>query len=484
MKLNFKKIDVIIIVILLVIAGFILFRGGYIPEPGKPTTPAIEIEHDDEANKLIVRSVSREVLWLDIEIQGQCDKTSLGPYVTPGNEITKCKGTIILTYKPTNEEIYSWTFSEKDILPSSVIGGNYRSVSPEDEGAHFNSIIIGEEFFREWWYYTVIFDEESDLAGWTLTISFNHMSRNDLFMLKPDILFVVLHSPDGKEYGGIIERSRPILGLLQEPSLKAASSANGFKVSFEDSYVQGKSPNWHIHIEGENIDNKANLKMDLQFFANSDPYWTHSSRLIDKSKGRISSYIFLGCDVEGTVSLDNVIFNVKGEGHHEHTWASGIMVKTIFKGWDWYNIKLDNGWTIYFNNYYVTTQIQGEKTYTTNPFSTLIITTDSGKTMTLLESLNVEIKNSDKIFLLLNIPKQTQITASPSITQPLLRTYQIELALNINSNITLNNIWKGIVHVGMKIGRSAIDGLITWSDDDGDHEIELNGIATTWNMRH
>jgi hypothetical protein len=36
----------------------------------------------------------------------------------------------------------------------------------------------------------------------------------------------------------------------------------------------------------------------------------------------------------------------------------------------------------------------------------------------------------------------------------------------------------------MKIGRNTVTGEITWSDDDGEHEINLNGIGTIWNMRH
>jgi len=35
----------------------------------------------------------------------------------------------------------------------------------------------------------------------------------------------------------------------------------------------------------------------------------------------------------------------------------------------------------------------------------------------------------------------------------------------------------------MKIGMSKISGKITWSDDEGDQEVELNGIGNIWSMR-
>ena len=484
MNLKIRKIDAIIVVALLIIAGIVLFRTGVIDEPGKKTTPRIDIDQDDAHNKLIIRHVSKDVLWLDITIQGECDKSHLGNKVIEGDEITSCKGTISLIYDPTGAVLGSWTFTEKDVLPESIVAGNLRAVSPEDQGAHFNTKIFGEEFFREWWYYTMIFDEDSDLAGWTMTVSFNHMARNDLFLLKPDILFIVIHSPDGKEYGGIIERERPIFGIINQPVLQAASSNSNVKISFEESYVSGLAPNWNIHIEGENLDPDVNIVMDLQFTAQSDPYWLHSTRAIDKSKGNIASYTFLGCNVEGTVSFDDIPYEVKGIGHHEHTWASGIFTKSIIRGWDWCHMKLDNGWEIYFNNYYFTPQIKTSKVYDSNAFANVIITTNNGKTLTILDEVTTEIIQSDKVFLLLNIPNEEKVIASPGTVQVFLKTYSISLNLNIETDNSLDNTWRYPAHVGMKIGRSTVSGLITWTDDSTLHEVELNGIATTWNMRH
>lgn len=460
-----------------------MIQGEYISEPGKEEIPTIIIEQDDPGKKLTVTYVSTDVLWIDIEIKGTCDKSSLGKYVTPGDEITNCFDEIIIIYKPNRYEIGRWTFSERDELPESIIPGNFRSVSPEDEGPHFTKKLLGDLFYREWWYYSVVFDEDSDLAGWTATISFNHMARGDLFITKPDMLVVILHSPDGKQYGRIIDKER-YLGILKEPSLQAGGSNQGFKVTFDESYVQGKAPNWHVHIEGDNIDVNHDLIIDLNFEAVSSPYWTYSTRPIDKSQGNIASYVFLGCAITGSVIIDGLNYNVFGSGHHEHTWARGILTKSVIRGWDWTHMSFDNGWNIYYCNYYFTQQYKSIKTYNSNPFANIIITTDNGKTLTLLEDVTIEITESDKLFLILNIPDKMKINALPGAWQIFTKSANVELNIDIDEIHTFTREWKKSAHVGMKIGRTTIKGKITWTDDWGDHDIELNGIGTIWHMRH
>jgi predicted secreted hydrolase len=190
----------------------------------------------------------------------------------------------------------------------------------------------------------------------------------------------------------------------------------------------------------------------------------------------------MGCEVTGTVKLDGLEFNVKGIGHHEHSWSLGI-VKFTIHGWDWYYMKLDNGWNIYYSKYYLTRQILPSQTTRINPLATLIITTDHGETVTILENLDITIKNSDKLFLLLKMPKDIKISAKPSISQILLKTSDISLNIDITAKNTYDKTWKFPTYVGMKIGLNTVTGSIKWSDNDGNHEVELNGIGTIWNMR-
>lgn len=483
MTLKFRKIDAIIIVILLIIAGVVLFKTGYVKPPGKPGTPEIHFVKDD-ANKILkVVYVSTEVFWKDISIDGTCDKSGLGEKVVEGNEITACEGTITIIFKPTQDVLGSWTFIHVPVPPEGVFLSKDRVVTPADEGDHYNNLLVN----REWWYYTAVFGNDCEMAGWTVSISFNHMSRNDLFWSKPDLLFVTLMSPDGKKYGGVVERERPLLGdygILKKPVLQVTSSDEGFRVEFEKSYVQGLAPSWRVYIEGNDIDKDNDIVMDLQFFAPSAPLWTYGSRPIENSKSNIASYVFLGCEVEGEVKINGLNYNVKGVGHHEHTWASALITKALIHGWDWCQITLENGWNIYYSNYYFLPQISETKESKINPLSTILITSDNGNKITNLEDINVNILKSDQLFLLLNIPVETQVIATPSNTQLILKSYNIKLNLDIKAENTIDLDWKRLTGVGMKLGRSTVTGNIIWNDEYGDHDVEINGIGTIWNMRH
>ena len=485
MSSKLKKIDAIIIVALLIIAGAVLIKVGYVEPPIVPITPEIEFYRDDAEKILRVVNVDSEIYWSDIKIYGDnFDKGFLGAQVVVGDEITNCEGTITIYYKPNNDFLGSWTFTPKKKLPESITTPNERTVKPEDEGEHYKDLLVN----REWWYYTAVFSKDSELPGWTLSVSFNYMSRTDILFTKPDMMFVVLTSPEGDRYSGVIEKDRPLLGsyaFLKDPVLQVTSSDKGFRVSFEDSFVQGKWPNWHLHVETNNVENGHKLLIDLQFFAPASPIWLHNNRPIDGSKAKIASYAFVGCDVSGSVEIDGFDYDVKGIGHHEHTWATGgILTKTLIRGWDWSHIKMENGWNVYYSNYYFTSQIKTSKDSKINPLGIVIVTNDQGKKITMLEDVNIKIERSDDLSLLLKIPIETIVTATPSLKQIILSGYNIKLDLNINAENTFDHSWKKLTQVGMKIGSISTTGVISWSDDYGDHEVKLDGIGTIWNMRH
>ena len=111
-------------------------------------------------------------------------------------------------------------------------------------------------------------------------------------------------------------------------------------------------------------------------------------------------------------------------------------------------------------------------------------TTDQGKTLTILEDVDIKIILSDDILLNLNIPVETQVKATTSLTQIVLSSYNINLDFTIKSDNVFDKTWKKIAPVSMRIGRTSATGTITWSDDYGDHVVALNGIGTIWHMRH
>jgi len=420
-RLRISKIDAIIVVVLVVIAGYVLSQSEYV-------SPAIE------------------------------------QVVSPTAE--------------QQEEPEPEPEPELPIPPESLTAGYMRAVSPEDEGLHFDKVSV----CREWWYYSVVFDENSELAGWTATISFNHMARTDLLgTSKPDMFVFTLHGPDGEEYGGLINKERG-LGILKQPTLQAKTPGVG--VSFEDSWAEGSAPEWFVHAEDGEIDQNHDIVLDLSFFAPHDPIWTIGDKALTKNQQNLASYVFLGCNVTGTVQIDGKEYEVSGVGQHEHTWSPNIVTKILVNGWDWAQISLDNGWTLYYNTYYPTPQAISTKTPNVNPITSLILTTDQGQTLTSLQDVNPEITESDdEIFTFVKMPLEIRVNGRPGVLQPLLDSYQISLDLDIRMSNTFEQVWKFPTYVGMNIGRSTVTGSISWTDEEGDQEVTFSGIASTWSMR-
>lgn len=419
--LQLKKIDVIIVIVLIVIAGLVLSKTSYI-------SPTIE-----------------KVIQPSTDTEGQEEP------------------------EPEPEPI---------VPPESIIPGYMRAVSPEDEGLHFDKISV----CREWWYYTAVFGEESELAGWVVSISFNHMARSDLLgTQKPDLFVLTLHGPDGEEYGGMINKERGF-GIFQQPTLQAKTP--GVSVSFENSWAEGEAPEWFVHAEDSDIDKHHEIIINLRFFAPNDPIWTIGDRAFEKTKSNLASYVFLGCNVTGTVEIDGQEYSVQGAGHHEHAWSPNIVTKGLINGWDWSTMVLDNGWTLYYSTYYPTPQYASTKTVDLNPFGTLILTTSDGETLTSFNDVNPEITESaDEIFTFVKMPMKINIDGRPGVVQPLLGSYDITVTLDISIDNTFENIWKFPTYVGMNVGRSTVKGTISWTDDDGQHTESFSGIGTSWNMR-
>ena len=416
MKIKHKKIDAVIVVILIVAAGIVLFKSGYFP-----------FEH-----KEIKEEVAEEL-------------PTTPPPPTP---------------------------------PESLVLDFMRTVSPEDEGVHFNKVRIS----REWWYWSAILDGEgSDLKGWSVAVSFNHMARVDLFgTLKPDLLVVTLNGPNGEEYGGMINKKRGF-GIINQPTLKAKSP--GVDITYDNSWAKGEAPKWHVHAESGDIDKDLKIIVDLDFFAPSEPLWTFGDRAFVKSKSSIANYVFMGCNVTGTIKIDETEHKVKGTGFHEHSWSPHIVTRGLINGWDWCHMALDNGWNIYFSSYYPTPQFISRKTSRINPFGTLIITTDKGQTLTILDNVDPKVMKSDtRVFLFVTIPSEISITAKPSLLQIPLKASKIQLNIDIKADNTYEKVWKFPTYVGMKVGRSTISGKITWTYDDEKYEVDLNGLGTVWSM--
>ncbi|MFO7677745.1 MAG: hypothetical protein R6V50_05120 [Thermoplasmatota archaeon] len=426
MHIRLKKIDAIIVVALLISSGLFLFRAGYIDEFffSDPAPP-----QDDIKNETIIEEI-----------------------ITP---------------------------------PTSFVPSFRRAVSPQDEGVHYDKIRIA----REWWYFGAIFNnEDSELKGWGVQIGFHHMARGDLIgTAKPDLFVVNLFSPDGKHYGGMINKER-YLGILNTGTLIASSP--GVNVQFENSWAEGIYPNWRVHANSNSIDPNHNIIIDLEYTTESLPIWTIGSRAFDQSKSSIANYLFIACQVSGTIKIDGREYTVKGTGHHEHSWTPKAITLGTINGWDWFHFTLDNGWIIYSTTYHPIPQAVTSKIPEITPLSMVLISTDNGETFTELRNIEMLITRQDEqIFPFVKMPTDFSITAKPSInpiyvvSQSLLFGTNLELNIEISVKNSYDKIWRFPTYLGMKTGYCEVEGHLSWIDDDGDHSIPISGTGISYSMR-
>ncbi|HID26061.1 MAG TPA: hypothetical protein EYP23_06355 [Thermoplasmata archaeon] len=353
--------------------------------------------------------------------------------------------------------------------PPSLIIPSRRTITGEDEGCHYKSVLVG----REWWYFTAVFnDQDSELKDWSVAISFNHMAYGDLFgELKPDVLMVTLYDTNGNVYGGLVNKKR---GTLD-------ATTPGVDVTFEHSWVQGQYPKWHVHVEDDEIDEQHEIKIDLDYLAHSFPLWTYGTKLLNNSKSKLTNYVFIGCTVTGTVTLDGKTYRVKGTGNHEHAWSPFYIRRSFIDGWDWFHITLENGWQMFLSKFYPTPQSVTSKFSKIQPFGTLLLTPD-GETFTEFNVFDLQPKQREKIFLFTKFP--TSFTVSAKRTHNILmQRIDLKLSLDISTDNTYQQVWKFPTYVGIKIGTCKVEGTVSWTDGEKDYNLDLNGSGITWTTR-
>ena len=124
MNIKLKKVDAILIVAMIIISGIVLYQIVILPEKEKVQIPEIQFIQDIEKRTLTVKSFSQTLLWSDLEIKGECDKSDLGEYVTKEDKIKDCSGNIEIIHGPTGAEIGIWTFPPAPELPYSILLAN------------------------------------------------------------------------------------------------------------------------------------------------------------------------------------------------------------------------------------------------------------------------------------------------------------------------------------------------------------------------
>ena len=228
--------------------------------------------------------------------------------------------------KEVKEPIYN-AFKDDLKPPNSPILPYRQVLKPKDEGVHHKNLLVTQE----WWYYNVVFDKsDSELRNWSLMISFNQGRIADAF-------FLTLFDDENRSYGGCITMPK---GTIQ-------ATSPGVNVEFNNSYVIGTYPNWHIYAEDGDLDIRE-ITVDLIYKADSLPLWSIMNTGHGISMSPMGHYSIIDCNVTGEIKINETVYNIHGVGYHEHSWLSFLprrqdqnLIKNV---WDYFCIHFDNGW--------------------------------------------------------------------------------------------------------------------------------------------
>jgi len=240
--------------------------------------------------------------------------------------------------------------SSHKIINNVSIFSQKNSLKGNDEGPHQNMFFE----MKEWWYYNVFFNNRSsELQNWFLLFSLR---------LYPEVCGFKLELFDdrNKSYGGD--------KYLHIDDIQVHGP--GVNVFFNNSFMVGKYPFWHIYAEYIQPNN-IEIVVNLTFIANSLPVWILMNTGLNNVYSFFGYYCLLNCSVEGTISLNGTRYNVNGLGYHDHTWApinikkpnyiryenrNNLIEKNeidLLKMWNWLCVHFDNGWDMFVGKIYL-----------------------------------------------------------------------------------------------------------------------------------
>ncbi|MBN1861334.1 MAG: hypothetical protein JW840_07740 [Candidatus Thermoplasmatota archaeon] len=343
---------------------------------------------------------------------------------------------------PIINDSISISVEEPDPTPpgtNRLIDSGRHIILEEDEGFHKGSR-------REWWYYNVFFNHpDSDLQGYSLVVTFNQMKFFDIRFLRPDNLFILLFDEAGTSYEFSTLNKRR--GTLQ-------ATTPGVDVTFEDSWVKGLYPTWHVHA----VNIEKNFIVDLDFEADFLPVWVEgrSANLPIASYVTGGDYYVPRCKVNGNLTWDGKTYHVGGIGYHDHVWQS-VVPRWISKGWDWANLHFDNGWEMYVSKFYLRLPLKVS-------FSSIIISPNN-RNITEFDHFDVTYTETEtpKGLPLMHYPKKMHVVAKRD---------DMVLELDIVVYNTVVKAWR-LARTGMFEGPCYATGTFSWAD----YTVKLNGYG-------
>lgn len=201
---------------------------------------------------------------------------------------------------------------------------------PKDSGAH-------PKFQTEWWYYTGnLEDENKNDYGFQLTI-FRRALSGELTKRKSDwqtnqIYFAHFTVSDIKNNKFYYAEK-----YSREGNNLSGASANPFHVWIEDWQMkENNDQSVNLKAENEPVSIDLNVK-------NLKPVVLQGEQGLSKKSANNASYYYslTRLDTEGSFTINNEKFKVKGLSWLDREWSTSALSKQQ-SGWDWFSLQLDD----------------------------------------------------------------------------------------------------------------------------------------------
>ena len=358
-------------------------------------------------------------------------------------------------------------------LPASRISPFRQRIGSNDEGSHYKDNCT----HQEWWYFIAFFNQEdSELKNWSMMVSFNQMGIMDM-------LFCTIYEEKDNHYGGVRNEWKGAMN---------ATSQN-VNVTFGNSTVTGKYPEWKVNAEHKGKDG-TNVTVNVTYTAKMLPMWLFANTGLNRSNSKIGHYSVINNDVNGTVKINDTTYHVHGEGYHEHSWindkkrtpSKASFIPKLFnkmqKGnvpdwqlslniWDFGAMFFDNGWNIF------AAKICQQSAFSKILPGSLWITNDGGKHVTECSRFQLKyLEMQNTSIPQLKIPSKIQIRGfffKTFLRHPLKGLARVNLILEVenlkefrwgNKSISLSFVFEAACKV---------TGNVRWLGNN----VKLNGKA-------
>lgn len=342
----------------------------------------------------------------------------------------------------------------------------------------------------EWWATEAFFTSQQDKKRWNLKVAFSEG------FIEPKRRGVVCNMTLFDQ-----DTNKQYVYYLRTPDVHLQTDSETFDVHYDDSYMKGAYPTYHMHFH----DPLHDIEIDFTLDATSLPHWVAqqvTNGWLPMGVGFYRYGFIPKTSVSGTMKINGKTSGIQGDGYFEHVYGSfdyehplatlpdffktiGVYTKLAFwwlqnhtlkipktltlttennpLGYDWVWALLDNGWSVFYGNamFWIAE----------GPAAGILILTKDGKTYT--EFSDITFHYTKAVFANdydFTYPSELSIIAKKGT-----ETLQLLCSMTSQSREYVRSTREHKFWTGLAICEAP--GIVQGTFDDGTQTIPLQGVC-------